>query len=181
LSRGPCTLDFLMQTERQTGTIKTWNPARGFGFLTTDDHRDIFVHVTQWVEDEEPRKGDRVSFIEDIGRDRRTFAPPGHAGGWRSSMTDDLFRISGDWAVGADEVQWIICQRHRRKGSDTWTASSSFARRSNIWRAVRRSWRLPMTRGGSWTDCPRPSMNGWPHSGAGTVETIWASMAVREP
>jgi hypothetical protein len=51
-------------------------------------------------------------------------------------MTDNLFRISGDWAVGADEVQWIICQRHRPNGSDTWTASSLFARRSNIWRAV---------------------------------------------
>ena len=25
-------------------------------------------------------------------------------------MTDNLFRISGDWALGADEVQWIICQ-----------------------------------------------------------------------
>lgn len=35
-------------------------------------------------------------------------------------MTDNLFRISGDWALGADEVQWIVCQRHRRKGSDTW-------------------------------------------------------------
>jgi hypothetical protein len=35
-------------------------------------------------------------------------------------MTDKLFRISSDWALGADEVQWIICQRYRRKGRDTW-------------------------------------------------------------
>jgi cold shock CspA family protein len=40
----------------------------------TDDHREIFVHRTQWAEDEEPRRGERVSFIEDVGRDRRTFA-----------------------------------------------------------------------------------------------------------
>ena len=32
------------------------------------------------------------------------------------------------------------------------------------------------TRSGSWTDCPTLSMNGRPHSGAGTVETIWVSI-----
>jgi hypothetical protein len=42
--------------------------------LSTDDHREIFLHHSQWVENNESRKGDRVTFIEDIGRDRRTFA-----------------------------------------------------------------------------------------------------------
>jgi hypothetical protein len=32
------------------------------------------VHISQWVENEQPRKSDRVSFIEDVGRDQRTFA-----------------------------------------------------------------------------------------------------------
>jgi hypothetical protein len=35
-------------------------------------------------------------------------------------MTDNLFRISGDWALGADELQWIVYRRHRRKGGDSW-------------------------------------------------------------
>jgi cold shock CspA family protein len=63
-----------MKPERQPGTIKSWLPNRGFGFLTTDDHREIFYRHTQWAEDDESRKGERVSFIEDVGCDRRTFA-----------------------------------------------------------------------------------------------------------
>jgi hypothetical protein len=35
-------------------------------------------------------------------------------------MTDHLFHISGDWALGADELQWIVNRRHRRKGGDSW-------------------------------------------------------------
>jgi cold shock CspA family protein len=63
-----------MNPERQTGTIKAWREDRGFGFLRTKDHRDLFFHHSQWVEDDDPRKGDRVSFIEDVGRDQRAFA-----------------------------------------------------------------------------------------------------------
>jgi hypothetical protein len=37
-------------------------------------HRDIYFHETQWAEHDEPRKGDKVTFIEDIGKDRRPFA-----------------------------------------------------------------------------------------------------------
>jgi cold shock CspA family protein len=63
-----------VNVERQTGSIKFWKTDRAYGFLSTDDHRDIFVHISQWAEDDHPRKGDRVSFVEDIGRDQRTFA-----------------------------------------------------------------------------------------------------------
>ena len=63
-----------MKAERQTGTVKTWKERLGYGFLTTDDHRDVFFHITQWVENHAPRKGEQVGFIEDIGRDRRPFA-----------------------------------------------------------------------------------------------------------
>jgi cold shock CspA family protein len=64
----------IMTSTRKTGTIKIWKDDRGYGFLRTEDRRDIFVHISHWVENEAPRKGDRVSFTEDVGRDQRTFA-----------------------------------------------------------------------------------------------------------
>ena len=63
-----------MKAERKTGTVKFWNESRGFGFITTEDYRDLFMHASQWFEQNEPRKGDRVTFIEDVGRDQRPFA-----------------------------------------------------------------------------------------------------------
>jgi cold shock CspA family protein len=63
-----------MKPERKIGTIKFWNERRGYGFVTTDDYRDLFLHASQWVENDEPRKGERVSFIEDVGRDQKPFA-----------------------------------------------------------------------------------------------------------
>jgi CspA family cold shock protein len=58
-----------------TGTVKFWNQERGFGFITTADYRDIFAHISQ-ISDEcdDPAKGDRVTFIEDKGRDGRPYA-----------------------------------------------------------------------------------------------------------
>jgi len=38
-------------------------------------------------------------------------------------MTEWIFVISGDWAVGADGLQWIPYRRHR-KGTNTWTGVS---------------------------------------------------------
>lgn len=57
------------------GTVKWFNPDKGYGFITTDDFRDVYAHISQ-VRDEcvEPRKGDRVTFVEDIGRDGRPYA-----------------------------------------------------------------------------------------------------------
>jgi CspA family cold shock protein len=31
-------------SERQTGTVKWFNDAKGFGFITTDSGEDVFVH-----------------------------------------------------------------------------------------------------------------------------------------
>jgi hypothetical protein len=38
--------------------------------LTTDDHREAFFHISEWSEDDDPCKGERVSFVEDAGHGR---------------------------------------------------------------------------------------------------------------
>jgi hypothetical protein len=35
-------------------------------------------------------------------------------------MTDHVLVIAGDWAVGADELQWMLMRRHKRKTGDSW-------------------------------------------------------------
>jgi cold shock CspA family protein len=57
-----------MTEDRTTGVVKWFNGDRGFA-TTADDFRDVFLHRSQWTEQTEPRKGQRVSFIE--ARDRR--------------------------------------------------------------------------------------------------------------
>lgn len=59
---------------RATGTIKLYNEAKGYGFITCDDYSEIFMRISQWADENAPHKGQRVSFIEDIGRDRRPYA-----------------------------------------------------------------------------------------------------------
>ena len=54
---------------RLTGRIGHWNAERGYGFIQTADEHELFVHVTDFVSDDEPHVGDRVSFIERTGRD----------------------------------------------------------------------------------------------------------------
>lgn len=57
-----------------TGTVKWWNGERGF--ITADDgYRDVFAHISQIVDQgHELSKGERVTFLEDVGRDGRNFA-----------------------------------------------------------------------------------------------------------
>jgi cold shock protein len=58
-----------------TGTVKWFNADKSYGFITTADYRDIFAHISQVSNDcDEPRKGERVTFIEDKGRDGRPYA-----------------------------------------------------------------------------------------------------------
>jgi cold shock protein len=54
----------------QTGTVKTFNSERGFGFITRDTGgTDIFFHVDQVDESiEELFRGQRVSFEEGLSR-----------------------------------------------------------------------------------------------------------------
>ena len=38
--------------EKLTGTVKWFNDQKGFGFLTTDEGTDVFVHYTGIVSDQ---------------------------------------------------------------------------------------------------------------------------------
>ncbi len=56
----------------QYGTVKKWDPVRGFGFIVSDDDEDLFVHVN----DLDPRvrgggleEGQRVAF--DVRREAK--------------------------------------------------------------------------------------------------------------
>ena len=54
------------------GTVKHWDSAKGFGFITTDDDNDIFLHVSNLTMNLKPdqiREGLRVRF--DIKSDMR--------------------------------------------------------------------------------------------------------------
>ena len=51
-----------------TGTVKFFNTAKGFGFITNDDTgKDIFVHVTS-LNGLELNEGDKVEYQEEEGR-----------------------------------------------------------------------------------------------------------------
>jgi CspA family cold shock protein len=52
---------------RLTGVIKFFKEEKGWGFIKTDDGRELFLHQNQWAEEENPAGGMRVSFIEDVG------------------------------------------------------------------------------------------------------------------
>ena len=47
------------------GTVKSWDSSKGFGFISTDDDEDLFVHVNDLdvtIRDKKLRAGQRVSF-----------------------------------------------------------------------------------------------------------------------
>lgn len=50
-----------------TGTVKFFNDAKGFGFITPDDGgKDVFVHANGLID--EIREGDKVSYDTEEGR-----------------------------------------------------------------------------------------------------------------
>jgi cold shock CspA family protein len=56
---------------RQTGRIGHYNAARGFGFIQTAEEHELFWHISDFVSDDEPHVGDRVSFVERQDRQGR--------------------------------------------------------------------------------------------------------------
>ncbi|MCD6477882.1 MAG: cold-shock protein [Candidatus Aenigmarchaeota archaeon] len=44
------------------GTVKFFNPIKHFGFITGDDGKDYFVHISGIKEGTTIKDGDRVSF-----------------------------------------------------------------------------------------------------------------------
>lgn len=49
-----------------TGTVKFFNEAKGFGFITGEDQEEIFVHVTGLNQD--IRENDKVSYEKENGK-----------------------------------------------------------------------------------------------------------------
>ena len=51
------------------GTVKFFNAAKGFGFITNDDTgKEIFVHITGLKGGESLNEGDKVEYVEEEGR-----------------------------------------------------------------------------------------------------------------
>jgi CspA family cold shock protein len=62
-----------------TGILKTWNAYRGFGFIGDDSGGpDIFLHVSALqsagIDPDNIKKGERLTFDVESGRDGRTKA-----------------------------------------------------------------------------------------------------------
>ena len=56
----------------QLGTVKHWDASKGFGFITTDDDEDLFVHASDLainLKQKEVKEGLRVKF--DIKNDMK--------------------------------------------------------------------------------------------------------------
>ena len=51
-----------------TGTVKFFNSGKGFGFITPDDGKDLFFHVSE-VQGQEPKDGDKVEF--EVGQGKK--------------------------------------------------------------------------------------------------------------
>ena len=54
-----------MSTEKETGTVKWFNDAKGFGFIERESGDDVFVHHTAIVSDgfRTLAEGQRVEFM----------------------------------------------------------------------------------------------------------------------
>jgi cold shock protein len=51
-------------SERQTGTVKWYNSAKGFGFITSQSGPDVFVHRRSIVDGTILQEGQIVDYVE---------------------------------------------------------------------------------------------------------------------
>lgn len=52
----------------QTGTVKFFNPTKGFGFITPESGEELFFHFSE-IQGNEPRDGDTVEF--EVGQGKK--------------------------------------------------------------------------------------------------------------
>lgn len=50
-----------------TGTVKFFNTGKGFGFITQEDGKDLFFHISE-IQGQEPQEGDKVDYEVGEGR-----------------------------------------------------------------------------------------------------------------
>lgn len=43
------------------GTVKFFNGSKGFGFITSEEGKDLFFHISE-IQGAEPRDGDQVEY-----------------------------------------------------------------------------------------------------------------------
>jgi len=55
-------------SERQTGTVKWYNAAKGFGFITSQSGQDVFVHRRSIVDGSILQEGQIVDYVEVPGQ-----------------------------------------------------------------------------------------------------------------
>jgi cold shock CspA family protein len=60
----------LMNQNHKKGKLKRWNDDKGFGFITSDDGKDIFIHISALKRMERrPQVGDVIIYQIDTGND----------------------------------------------------------------------------------------------------------------
>ena len=107
---------------RITGTLKTWNEGKGFGFITpASGGQDVFVHITDYPKlGGQPRVGETISFEVILNKDGKKKAvlvqrPGGEPAAPRRGRTQTTCRQNTSllsWLTGAVLVVTIAASAY---------------------------------------------------------------------